>query len=138
MKKRLYIIIAWVLIWLFNGATREAQGQSLNSYHVGNSLTWDGRVSIGLPTLASDAGLQLTTGYHIRCNGSLDHIAANPDDVCVTPNSFGTYAPAFANNKWDAITIQPFSGSTLNLEYLGFKSLVQQALQNPDNLNSRP
>jgi len=114
-----------------------AQAQSLNTYHIGNSLTWDARIGDGLPTLAGDAGLQLNTGFHINCNQSLSTIAANPDEVCVSPNSFGTYTQAFADNAWDAITLQPFSGSTPQQEYLAFKSLVQQARLNPDNLDTR-
>lgn len=129
------VVVAWV--GLFSAATREARAQSLSSYHVGNSLTWDARIDGGLPALATDAGLDLTTGYHIRCSKSLDYIAANPGDVCVDPNSFGLYTEAFANNPWDAITLQPFSGSTPQQEYLAFKSLVQLARQNPDNLDTR-
>lgn len=136
MEKPLYAAFVAILVALSGAATREAQAQSLNSYHIGNSLTWDSRPDFGLPKLATDAGLSLTTGWHIRCNGSLDHIANNPTDTCVTPNGFGRYTEAFANNAWDAVTLQPFSGATPRQEYLGFKSLVQLARQNPDNLDT--
>ncbi len=116
-----------------------ASAQSLNTYHIGNSLTWDARITDALPILAQDAGLQLTTGYHIRCSQPLSYIATHPDpnDTCITPNSFGGYTEAFAEHAWDAITLQPHSLGTPRQEYMAFKSLVQLARQNPDNLNTR-
>jgi hypothetical protein len=134
---RTVVVFAAVSACVFHAAAGEARGQTLASYHVGNSLTWDARVGNGLPTLAADAGLGLTTGYHIRCGRPLSFIAANPDDVCVAPNSSGLYTEAFASQAWDAITLQPYSGSTPRQEYTAFKSLVQQARQNPDNLGTR-
>ncbi len=130
------LVVSAAIAVLLYGGSNSATAQSLTSYHVGNSLTWDARVGDGLPPLAADAGLQLTTGYHIRCGNSLDYITANPNDTCVTPNSFGSYTDAFANHTWDAITLQPFSASTPRQEYLAFKTLVQQARQNPANLNT--
>lgn len=118
----------------------EACAASLRSYHIGNSLTWDSRPDWGLGKLAADAGHTLTTGYHIRCNSSLDYIAGHPSDTCVTPNSFGYYTDALLNNTWDAVTLQPFGSaytpSTPRMEYEGAKSLIQLARQNPDNLDT--
>ncbi len=115
----------------------QASAQTLNTYHIGNSLTWDARVVGALPELATDAGYELTTGYHLRCSQSLDYIVDHPGEVCLTPNSFGGYTQAFANHAWDAVTLQPFSLSTPRQEYEAFKSLVQLARVNPDNHDTR-
>ncbi len=128
------------LLALLTLAVIPSHVQALTSYHVGNSLTWDSRPDWGLPTLASDAGLSLDTGYHIRCNGSLDHIAAHPTDTCVNANSFGRYTEAFAIHTWDVVTLQPFSStstpSTPRTEYEAMKSLIQLARHNPGNLDT--
>lgn len=140
MISRIFIVFSVVLVLFFSEATRQVRAQSLTSYHIGNSLTWDSRPDVGLPTLATDAGLSLTTGWHIRCNGSLDHIASHPTDVCVIPNGFGNYTESLANNAWDAVTLQPFSSlgtpSSPRTEYEAFKTLVQLARQNPSNADT--
>jgi hypothetical protein len=134
------LLPAFFVACLFHTVASNAQAQSLSSYFIGNSLTWDSRPDLGLPTLASDAGLSLTTGFHIRCNGSLDHVANNPTDTCVSPNGFGRYTEALASNAWDAVTLQPFSStntpSTPRMEYEAMKSLIQLARQNTDNLDT--
>ncbi len=110
---------------------------TLNTYHIGNSLTWDARVSAGLPQLAADAGHTLTTGYHIRCGRSLDYILNNPTDVCIESNTLGYYEEALANYAWDAITLQPHTSATAREEYEAAKALIQLARQNPDNADTR-
>lgn len=100
-----------IAILLFISAT--AAGDS--AYFIGNSLTWDSQPN-GIAALAGDQGGQLTVGYHIRCSSSLETIAANPTDVCVTPvAAFGVYGDALPGHHWDAVTIQPFpsQGSTM-------------------------
>jgi hypothetical protein len=133
-------VITGVLVGTFGVAAGTGWGQSLTCYHVGNSLTWDSRPDFGLPRLASDAGLTLTTGWHIRCNGSLNHIVDNPTEVCVSPSAFGYYTESFANYAWDAVTLQPYSSentpSTPRMEAAGFKSMIQLVRQNPDNADT--
>jgi len=107
---------------------------------MGNSLTWDSRPDFGLPKLATDAGLSLTTGYHIRCSHSLNYILDHPVSTCVTPNAFGYYGEAFSDNAWDAVTLQPFSNPvdphTPRQEYQAAKSLIQLARLNPANADT--
>ena len=55
-------IALFVLLPAAAGVPTRGQAQALNSYHIGNSLTWDSRPDWGLPKLATDAGLSLTTG----------------------------------------------------------------------------
>ena len=134
------IISVILLLPVVHATTSSVRAQAISSYHIGNSLTWDCCPDFGLCNLATDAGLSLTTGYHIRCNGSLDHISNNPTDTCVTPNAFGYYTEALANNGWDAVTLQPFSSkntpSTPRAEYQAMKNLIQLARQNTDNLGT--
>ena len=111
---------------------------SLNSYHVGNSLTADAMVNSGLPALSSSAGFGHTTGWHISYSQSLNYIVNNPTETCVNPNAtFGTYQPALTNFAWDVVTLQPFSGSTPENEYLAFKSIVNTSLQNQENADTK-
>lgn len=113
---------------------------ALTSYHIGNSLTWDSRPDYGTPKLAQNAGLSLATGWHIRCNSSQDAILNDPTGTCVTPNSFGYYTPALTGHAWDAVTLQPFSGSgtpsTPRMEAAAMKSLIQLARSNPANVDT--
>ena len=122
------------VLWL---APARGVAETLNSYHIGNSLTWDARISLGLPQLASDAGFTLDTGWHIRCGNTLDYIVSNPDSVCVECNGYGLYMEAVTDNTWDAVTLQPYSGSTPRQEYQAAKTLIQLARQNPQNLDTR-
>lgn len=132
MIYKLFSALVWLLL--------VTPASALTSYHIGNSLTWDSRPDYGTPKLATDAGLSLTTGYHIRCSSSLDYISQHPTNTCVTPNNFGFYGDALANNTWDAVTLQPFSStatpSTPRTEYEGAKALIQQARLNPNNANT--
>lgn len=90
-------------------------------YHVGNSLTNQSVGSDALKNLAANRGIDVTYGYHIRCGMGLGYIIANPDDVCVTPNTFGLFTPALTNNTWDVVTLQTY-GDT----YDANKSAIQQ------------
>ncbi len=136
MNKRNGINFAAMLVGLLV-MSGPIQAVTLNTYHVGNSLTWDAQVGGGLVQLAADAGHTLTTGYHIRCGRPLDFIIDNPGSVCVEPNEFGYYTDAFANNAWDAITLQPHSGATPREEYEAAKALIQLARQNSANSDTR-
>ena len=84
------------------------QGMALDSYFIGNSLTWDSQPN-GLAALAQQSGLELNVGYHIRAGQPLVYTANNPDDITMT-NGYGGYATALANHAWDVVTIQPYFG----------------------------
>ena len=109
--------------------------QTLTGYHIGNSLTWNSRPE-RQPAHALTQGTDLTTGYHINCNRSLDEIVANPSETCVeTVPEFGYFQEALTENQLDYITFQPFwtETSTLatDLQVIGY---LEQLLDfNPDN-----
>ena len=132
------ILVALFFITMMVLPVSQVSAFSLNSYHVGNSLTADALINTGLPALSSGAGFGHTTGWHIRCAQSLNYIVNNPTETCVNPNAtFGTYQPALTNFAWDVVTLQPFSGSTPENEYLAFKSMVNTSLQNQENADAR-
>ena len=106
---------------------------SFNTYHVGNSLTWDSSPS-NLGALGEHpSSTQIQNGWHIRCGMSLDYIYSNPTDVCVSPTSFGTWDQALTEkNSWDALTIQPFPRftSTFLSDVSVVNSMADQCFQN--------
>ncbi len=55
MGKPFDVVFVAILVALCGAVAGEARAQSLNSYHIGNSLTWDSRPDFGLPKLATDA-----------------------------------------------------------------------------------
>lgn len=115
-----------------------ANAIGISAYHVGNSHTADAQVYSGLVDMTQDAGYSHTYGMHIRCGNPLKNIVADPSIYCVTPNApFGAWNNALANYEWDAVTFQPYSGSTPNEEYLAFKTLVTELRQNPVNHDTR-
>jgi len=89
-----------------------AGAATVRSYHIGNSLTNMPLLGVApgmdLPAQAASAGDTADIGYHIKCGESLGGIWVNPTDTCVTPNRYGYFKPALANNTWDAVTFQPF------------------------------
>jgi len=125
------------LIGVYFGLAISCPAQGFNTYHMGNSLTWDARVSQGLPSLSADAGFEHDTGHHIRCGKPLDYMANNPEDVCISSNQFGLYSDALVNSEWDAVTLQPHTGSTPQLELAAIQAIVAIAHQNPANTDTR-
>lgn len=88
-----------------------AYAGDLRLYQIGNSHTWDAHRKDGFVQLVASAGLGLDNGYHIRCSKPLSYIANNPDEVCVEPNTYGTWVPALSEHSWDAVTFQSHTGS---------------------------
>lgn len=70
-------------------------------YNIGNSLTWD--------TVPSriDGDVE----WDVFCNRNLQYIYDNPAGYCV--NSSIRWDNALANTQYDFVTVQPFSGTTL-------------------------
>jgi hypothetical protein len=84
----------------------------VHSYHIGNSLTnvaLNGSgPGLGLPALAASVGDTSDIGYQIKCSDGLEAIWYNPTTTCVAPNQYGYFQSALANNKWDAVSFQPY------------------------------
>jgi hypothetical protein len=113
-----------------------AAPSTLSSYHVGNSLTWDSSPNM-VAAMAAQRGHAQTVGYHIACGQSLTSITGGDPWTCVPTNSFGMYDTALPQNAWDAITAEPYTGSTLGGEAAAFAQLMQLATQNPANAHTQ-
>lgn len=120
------------VICAMGGSAATASAATFNLYSVGNSLTWDAKPP-ALAGMAASAGFSQTTGYHIRCGQNLDYIYSHPTETCVTPTSFGTFSPAFSGYGWDAITLQPYTGTTANAEKQAVLNLIADAQLNSAN-----
>ncbi|MCC6682008.1 MAG: hypothetical protein IT445_13995 [Phycisphaeraceae bacterium] len=111
--------------------------QAMDTYHVGNSLTWDSR-PMWMDAFAAQKGLPMhNAGWHIRCGSSLTGIVTHPTDVCADPaETFGMFSDALTDFHWDAITIQSYPGTTLGSENAAALALINLVQQNPDNLDT--
>jgi len=110
----------------------------INTYHIGNSLTWDLQPK-GLVEISARRGYLHTAGYHIRCGMPLIHIWTHPEETCVDPVvKFGTFRGALKNHAWDAVTIQPHRGaSTLGEDEAVILDMIALARENPANKDTR-
>ncbi|MEQ8211988.1 MAG: hypothetical protein RH917_19475 [Lacipirellulaceae bacterium] len=137
MLSRIRILSATALmLWAFCIA---GTASAVNSYHIGNSLTWDSQPLL-LSPVAQDLGLSHEAGYHIRTATSLDYFIANPEDVNITPvEPFGTYTNALTNHAWDAVTIQPFNGqtSTMATDVLSILDFIDLTRSNSANQDTK-
>lgn len=73
-----------------------------NIFLIGNSLTWD-----TLPAL-----LDGDVSWHVDCGKSLKYIQEHPLKPCV--DSSTSWATALAQEQFDVLCIQPFTGTTLS------------------------
>ena len=93
-------------------------------YSIGNSHTWDFRPSADFLEIAKALHIEIKNGWHINCGQNLNTIWNNPDQTCVELTGYGAYREAIENHKWDAITIQTFTGGTGKAE----KKAVEESL----------
>lgn len=115
----------------------DAAALTYRSYHIGNSLTWDGRPSDGLPDLADGiAGVDWETGYHIRSSQPLSYIWDHPDDYTVAGDPTGPFATALPGSAWDRVVLQSHSGSTLLAEQQAVLNMIDLTRTNPANADT--
>ena len=81
-------------------------------YSVGNSHTWDFRPSADFREIARSLNIEIKNGWHINCGQNLETIWNNPEQTCVELTEYGVYRDAIEKHKWDAISIQTFTGGT--------------------------
>ncbi len=109
---------------------------SLNAatYHIGNSLTWDAIYTSN--ALAGNVPEFSERGYHIRCGASLPYIWANQTEVCTpSPSPYGTISN-IESSTWEAVTIQPFPGSTLAVDTAVIDNIIDKTRTNAENANT--
>ncbi|MEM6655178.1 MAG: DUF4886 domain-containing protein [Planctomycetota bacterium] len=82
--------------------------------------------------MASDLGIDIDVGYHVRCGSSATQIVDDPATTCVDPTDFGDFQTALPGYGWDAITIQSHAagGATLESETNAIAQLATLAKQN--------
>lgn len=131
-------LAAAALVWLSCCCVAQVcrAAPPLTTYHIGNSLTWDASPNM-VAAMAAQRGHAQTVGYHIECGQSLTTIMAGTPWTCVPPTAFGMYDAALPQYAWDAITAEPYTGSTLGSEAAAFGQLMQLAARNPANAHTQ-
>ena len=126
--------ICFVLCWFLVPAP-SLRAAFVDVYSIGNSLTVD-LSAIVLDALTANEPDPLRVGFHAKCGSNLTSILADPT-FCLASDKFGQFPTALANNRFDAITIQPFNGSTIRQEVEATRQIVSQLRANPNNVNTR-
>jgi hypothetical protein len=121
------LIALSVLLFCANAA------MGANFYHIGNSLTVD---ALGYEYLASQAGLPLSYGQHIRGGKSLPAIAAEPFVNDVSDPTYSNFGTALDGFTWDSVTLQPFYNGTLGQDEATINAMITQTRNRPANANT--
>ncbi|EHG5984291.1 hypothetical protein J5T12_004304, partial [Escherichia fergusonii] len=94
-------------------------------YSIGNSHTWDLKPDGDLVTMAKVNNINIENDWHIYCGHNIDNIIKNPEKTCVPPKTY-KYKQAINSVAYDAITIEPFFGSTGKSEVDAIESLIKE------------
>lgn len=94
-------------------------------YSIGNSHTWDLKPDGDLVTMAKVNNVNIENDWHIYCGHNIDNIIKNPEKTCVPPKAY-KYKQAINSVAYDAITIEPFFGSTGKSEVDAIESLIKE------------
>lgn len=94
-------------------------------YSIGNSHTWDLKPDGDLISMASYNGIAIENDWHIYCGHNIDNIVHHPENTCVNPRD-KKYKDAINSIAYDAITIEPFFGSTGKAEVDAIESLIDE------------
>ena len=126
MKKLAPAVLVILLIPLSLSRAQDQIGSTgeFFLFSIGNSHTWDFRPSADFLEIARSMKLEIKNGWHINCGQNLETIWQEPEQTCVDLSEYGVYRDAIANHRWDAITIQTFTGGTGK----GEKEAVQNML----------
>jgi len=126
-------MLACAVLTTIIGGGGGAYAEPLRSFHIGNSLTWDTRPTL-FEGLSAANGIDHEVGFHIRSSYSLPQLWADPE-----PNVNGSerFADALPGQRWDVLTLQPHTVSTLGDDRQVIQDMVDLARQNPANGNLR-
>lgn len=125
--ERLRLFRPLLFLLLLAAILQPASAKSL--YAIGNSLTND-TYPDGIPALAQDAGLSLTTGYHIRGSASMTYMVGSPADFTLVKPS--RHDVALMVQGYDAIAFQPsfgFDSATYAGERAVMITIIERVLQ---------
>jgi hypothetical protein len=112
-------------------------GASVTCYHIGNSLTWDCKLT-SMPQVFANEGIDYEQGYHIDCSMSLTRIVAYPDKkLCVLPpEPYGPWNHALKSYEWDYVTLEGYPAyATGDSEVSASITLINEALSEGRNSN---
>lgn len=104
-------------------------------YSIGNSHTWDLKPDGDLVTMAKANNIDIDNDWHIYCGHNIDNIIHHPETTCV-PSKYHTYKNAINSIAYDAITIEPFFGSTGKAEVDAIESLIDE-IRNSKSKNAK-
>lgn len=106
------------------------------SFHIGNSLSQDSQFS-AIPAFAEIRGHDHAVGFHTRGGSSLTSILEDPNGQIVQVNEdYGNFAAALPEFQWNAITLQPYSGNSLNEEIDSALEFIELTRSNPANADT--
>ena len=140
MRQLGLLITSLIIVPLAASSVRGAM-IPVSLYYVGNSLTVD--LEAGRPQIAAATrGYDWAFGDHIRASKGLPYIWGNPTEVAWL-SSYGTFASALPNYKWDVVTLEPYPDSTtsfvgtLSADAQVIKDMMALTRSNPQNANTR-
>lgn len=103
------------------------------SFHIGNSLTRDSEL-FAIPAFAEMRDLDHSIGFHTRSASSLTAILGDPNGETVSSAPlYGKFTTALPGNTWSAVTMQPYSGHTLEEEIDSALEFIDLTRSNPAN-----
>ena len=113
-----------------------SRSYGVQSYHIGNSLTYDSQgnfvdMTSGLEAIAAAGGHALTAGYHVDNSQALDVIWNDPNGVNLFDPNFW---PNALLSSYDFITLQPHQRvpSTLGSDRQHVSDFIGYAAGSPD------
>lgn len=117
-----------------------ALGDNIVMYSLGNSLT--APLYHPMSRLESlthgDAPRVLDMYRQTRGSTAISTFLTHPSAPGLDfADPLGTYDVAFANNRFDVVTLQPFYGPTIRQEAAAAAQIVQMLRANPENANTR-
>ncbi|MEP8548842.1 hypothetical protein [Enterobacter mori] len=115
--------------------TIDVEVRPFRLYSIGNSHTWDLKPDGDLVTMAKANGIDLDNDWHIYCGHNIDNIIHDPENTCVPPKH-NKYKKAINSIAYDAITIEPFFGSTGKAEVDAIESLIDE-IRNSKSKNAK-
>lgn len=114
MNKFINWVLILLLIPLSISRAQEEKGSAREFflYSVGNSHTWDFRPSADFLEIGRSMNIEIKNGWHINCGQNLETIWNKPGQTCVELTEYGAYRDAIEKQKWNAISLQTFTGGT--------------------------
>ena len=101
----------------------------VTTYHIGNSLTWDGQ-PVKVQEMSASQGIDHSEGHHIRTGSSLPTIFNDTpcSGTCIIGDEYGEFDVALPNNHFDVVFMQPHHNSTLGDDQTIIGQMINMSL----------